>query len=259
MCNCYTFLFNNIDSTIHHDDIILINGHSGSCLARILITRSYYFPEDHPLRLQKRVSGTGGVEPSHTGLIYIQVMGAEQRADMTWHGSWFHQWGLAGPPPQPWDPGVKTLCSVSGMKAAGETCDFGLCLNSWVLGFTFKGSAGGELITWGNGWIHVEVKKNKKPKTKQYPCTRSQISTFPDIWLSCTMSFFYLKIYLETGAPPLAELPGRSTQFPLCNIWFTWTIISACHMTCSSKRSVMWLCQMRVVRKAERSTCLELD
>lgn len=40
---------------------------------------------------------------------------------------------------------------------------------------------------------------------------------------------FYLKIYLETGAP--SELTGRSTRFPPCNIWFTWTVISAGRMT----------------------------
>lgn len=96
-------------------------------------------------------------------------------------------------------------------------------------------------------------KKNKKKNTQGQGVRFPHFQTYD--W--ATLYHFYLKIYLETGAPPLAELPSRSTQFPLCNIWFTWTIISACRMTCSSKRSVMWLCQMRVVRKAERSFFLK--
>lgn len=114
------------------------------------------------MALQKRVSGTAGdVEPNQTAFIYIQVRRSEQGADMTWHGSWFHEWGLAGPPPQPRDPGVKMLCSVSGMKVVGKTCDSGLCFKSWILRFTQdKGRAKWELITWGDRWrIHVGVKK----------------------------------------------------------------------------------------------------
>lgn len=95
----------------------------------------------HMLALQ---SGADGVEPSRTGFIYIQVRGAEQRADMTWHGSWFHQRGLAGPPPQPWDPGVKMLWCFSGMKAAGETCDSGLYFKFWGL-LKIKGSQNGNV------------------------------------------------------------------------------------------------------------------
>lgn len=37
-----------------------------------------YFLGDHLLKLQEKVRGAGGVEPSQTGFIYIQVMGAAE-------------------------------------------------------------------------------------------------------------------------------------------------------------------------------------
>lgn len=140
----------------------------------------YLWPESNNFSLcwnhKLGLSGTSAVEPRQAGLIYIQVMGAEQRADVTWHGSWLHQWRLAGPPPQPWDPEVKTLCSISGMKAAVETCDFGLCLNSWGLTLSLERGSTGYLWEWMNSSGSLKKKRN-------------QISTFPDVWLSSILSF----------------------------------------------------------------------
>lgn len=85
---------------------------------------------------------------------------------------------------------------------------------------------------------------------KKYVCTRYLISTFPDIWSSYSISFCIPRFIWKQVLPWLKE----HSLYHLIHMNYNlsspkWQI----------QRSVMWLCQMRVVRKAERSTCLELD
>lgn len=131
--------------------------------------------------------------------------------------------GQAGPPPQARDPRVKMLCNLSRMKASEETCDSGLGLKSHILGFTFQIRRARKRGTWGGRWrIHVGVKM----------CTGNQISTFPDTWSSYSISLLFEDLCgNRCSSSGRAARQRRSIPSSLCNIWFTWTMISARQMT----------------------------
>ena len=94
------------------------------------------------------------------------------------------------------------------------------------------------------------MKNSRGSEKKKYVCTRYLISTFPDIWSSYSISFLSRDLFESRCSPWLKE----HSLYHLIHMNYNlsspkWQI----------QRSVMWLCEMRVVRKAERSTCLELD
>lgn len=76
------------------------------------------------------------------------------------------------------------------------------------------------------------MKNSRGSKKTQYACRRNQISTFSDIWSSNSISFLSEDLFgNRCSSSGWAAGEWKSTQSPLCNIWFTWTIISACQMT----------------------------
>lgn len=83
------------------------------------------------------------------------------------------------------------------------------------------------------------MKNSRGSKKKQYACVRNQISTFPDIWSSYSISFLSEDLFgNRCSSFGCAARQWRSTRSPLCNIWFTWTIISSCQMTDLKVRDV---------------------
>ena len=55
---------------------------------------------------------------------------------------------------------------------------------------------------------------------------------FPDTWSSYSISFLSEDLFRNRcSSSGWTAGQRRSTQFPLCNIWFTWTIIPACQTT----------------------------
>lgn len=132
----------------------------------------------------------------------------------------------------PVTPRGSESCGDAGMKAAGQTCDRVLNPGEW---------------THKSGWGGVEEVKKIVFMNKD-----SDVQPFQTCDGSCTISFLSEDLFgnrCSFFGWGLAPVPLQCLTHRNCNFCLPWQL----------QRSVMGLCQTRVMRNAAESTCRELD
>lgn len=141
----------------------------------------------------------------------------ELNRELTWpdtvHGSTSEGW--LGLYLNPGTLGSKCSAASPGWRRLARHVTLASALNPefWDL-LKIRRAQKWELIAWGDRWsIHVGEKKKKNSM-------HARGIRFPHFqtYDRATVYHFYLKIYLETGAPPLAELPGSEGALGLLSL-----------------------------------------